>query len=102
MMQKKRSFPIGASILVILALLGLVLVSRPFLYGLGAVSNLSDGRPWGFWISFDLYSGVALAAGGFVMAGVVYIFNLKKYHSVVRPAILTALLGYSLVILALL
>ncbi|MDO8716177.1 MAG: Ni/Fe-hydrogenase cytochrome b subunit [Dehalococcoidales bacterium] len=102
MMQQKRSFPIGISILLILAILGLVLVVRRFLYGLGAVSNLSDGRPWGFWISFDLYTGVALAAGGFTMAGAVYIFNLKKYHPVVRPAILTAFLGYILVILALL
>jgi len=70
--------------------------------GLGAVSNLSAGRPWGFWISFDLYCGVALAAGGFTLAAVVYIFNLKKYHPVVRPAVLTAFLGYLLVIFALL
>jgi Ni/Fe-hydrogenase subunit HybB-like protein len=54
------------------------------------------------WISFDLYSGVALAAGGFTLAGAVYIFNQKKYYPVVRPAILTAFLGYQLVILALL
>ncbi len=102
MIQKKRSFPIGISILIAIALLGLWLVIRRFIYGLGAVSNLSDGRPWGFWISFDLYCGVALAAGGFTMAAAVYIFNLKKYHPVVRPAILTAFLGYTLVILALL
>ena len=102
MIERKRSFPIGTSILSSLAILGLVLVVIRFINGLGAVSNLSDGRPWGFWISFDLYSGVALAAGGFTMAGAVYIFNLKKYHSVVRPAVLTAFLGYTLVILALL
>jgi Ni/Fe-hydrogenase subunit HybB-like protein len=73
-----------------------------FINGLGAISNLSDGRPWGLWISFDLYCGVALAAGGFTLAGAVYIFRLEKYHPVVRPAILTAFLGYTLVILALL
>ena len=102
MIQKKRSFPVGLSILIAIALLGLWLVIRRFIYGIGAVSNLSDGRPWGFWISFDLYTGVALAAGGFTMAAAVYVFNLKKYHPVVRPAILTAFLGYIMVILALL
>ncbi|MBA7481243.1 putative Ni/Fe-hydrogenase 2 b-type cytochrome subunit [subsurface metagenome] len=102
MIQQKRTFPFGISILSILVILGLIPIIIRYINGLGAVSNLSDGRPWGFWISFDLYCGVALAAGGFTLAGVVYIFNLKKYHSVVRPAVLTAFLGYTLVILALL
>jgi len=102
MIQQKRTFPFGISVLSILVILGLIPIIIRYVNGLGAVSNLSDGRPWGFWISFDLYCGVALAAGGFTLAGVVYIFNLKKYHSVVRPAVLTAFLGYTLVILALL
>lgn len=102
MLQKKRSFPIGTFILSILVIFGLAVMIIRYLNGLGAISNLSDGRAWGLWISFDLYCGVALAAGGFTLAGAVYIFNLKKYHPVVRPAVLTAFLGYTLVILALL
>lgn len=102
MIQEKRSFPVGTSILSLLVILGLVPVIIRYLYGLGAASNLSDGRPWGFWISFDLYCGVALAAGGFTLAGWVYLFHREKYHAVVRPAVLTAFLGYTLVILALL
>ena len=101
-MQQKRSFPIGTSILSVLVVLGLAVMIYRFINGLGAISNLSDGRPWGLWISFDLYCGVALAAGGFTLAGAVYIFRLEKYRPVVRPAILTAFLGYTLVILALL
>jgi len=101
-MQKKRSFPIGTLILSVIALATLPVFIIRYLDGLGAISNLSDGRPWGIWISFDLYCGVALAAGGFTLAAVVYIFNLKKYHPIVRPAILTAFLGYLLVIFALL
>jgi Ni/Fe-hydrogenase subunit HybB-like protein len=101
-MPKKRSLPIGTSILSILVVLGLAVMIFRYINGLGSISNLSDGRPWGLWISFDLYCGVALAAGGFTLAGAVYIFRLEKYHSVVRPAILTAFLGYTLVILALL
>ena len=70
--------------------------------GLGAVTNLSDGAPWGLWIGFDVMAGVALAAGGFVMAAIVYIFGLEKYRPFVRPAILTALLGYIAVAVGLL
>ncbi|MBM2824344.1 MAG: hypothetical protein HW402_8 [Dehalococcoidales bacterium] len=102
MIAQKRAFPLGISILTLLVILGLIPVIIRYLYGIGAVSNLSDGRPWGFWISFDLYCGVALAAGGFTLAGWVYLFNQEKYHAVARPAILTAFLGYTLVVLALL
>ena len=102
MMPRKRSFPIGSIVLTILVIVGLVVMIIRYVNGLGAISNLSDGRPWGFWISFDLYCGVALAAGGFTLAGVVYIFGRENYYPVARPAILTAFLGYQLVILALL
>jgi Ni/Fe-hydrogenase subunit HybB-like protein len=97
-----RSLPVGTLILSALALLTLPIIVRRFVYGLGAISNLSDGCPWGLWISFDLYCGVALAAGGFTLAGAVYIFRRELYYPVARPAILTAFLGYLLVILALL
>ena len=102
MREQQRQFPLGLGILSTLVTLGLIPIILRFVYGLGAISNLSDGRPWGFWISFDLYCGVALAAGGFTLAGWVYVFNREKYHAVARPAVLTAFLGYTLVILALL
>jgi Ni/Fe-hydrogenase subunit HybB-like protein len=73
-----------------------------FMYGLGAVTDLSDAAPWGLWIGFDVMSGVALAAGGFVLAGIVYIFGLERYRPFVRAAILTALLGYAAVAVGLL
>ncbi len=73
-----------------------------FIHGLGAVTNLSDAAPWGLWIGFDVMSGVALAAGGFVLAGIVYIFGLERYRPFVRAAILTALLGYAAVAVGLL
>jgi Ni/Fe-hydrogenase subunit HybB-like protein len=73
-----------------------------FLNGLGAVTNLSDATPWGLWIAFDVMSGVALAAGGFVVAATVYIFGLERYRPFVRPAILTAFLGYIAVAVGLL
>ena len=91
-------FNVVAGIIVIL---GLIVTVLRFTGGLGAVTNLSDYNPWGIWIGFDLLVGVALAAGGFVTSAAVYIFGMKKYHSAVRPAILTGFLGYTLVVIAL-
>ncbi|CAB5079346.1 Integral membrane protein DVU_0534 [Olavius algarvensis associated proteobacterium Delta 3] len=85
----------------VIVILGVIVTILRFTGGLGAVTNLTDYNPWGIWIGFDLLVGVALAAGGFVTSAAVYIFGLKKYHSAVRPAILTAFLGYALVVLAL-
>ncbi len=73
-----------------------------FSHGLGATTHLSDAVPWGLWIAFDVMGGVALAAGGFVTAAAVYIFGLEKYRPFVRPAILTAFLGYVAVAVGLL
>jgi Ni/Fe-hydrogenase subunit HybB-like protein len=81
--------------------IGIVITILRFKTGLGPVTNLSDDNPWGLWIGFDLLVGVALAAGGYVTSAAVYIFGLKKYHSAVRPAVLTGFLGYALVVLAL-
>jgi Ni/Fe-hydrogenase subunit HybB-like protein len=81
---------------------GMSVIIWRFVYGLGAVTNLSQGSPWGLWIGLDVLSGVALAAGGYTMATTVYVFNLEKYYPIVRPAILTGFLGYLFVVLALL
>ena len=72
-----------------------------FYRGLGASTNLSDQFPWGLWIGFDVMCGVMLAAGGFTLTAAVEIFNIKRLHSIVRPTILTAFLGYLLVCAAL-
>lgn len=73
-----------------------------FSQGLGAATNLNDQFPWGLWIGFDVLCGVGLASGGFTLAAVVYIFNIKTFKPITRPAILTAFLGYLLVIVGLL
>ncbi len=94
--------PLWRGVLYLLLAVAVPLVAMRFTRGLGAVTNLSDGFPWGLWIGFDLLCGVGLAAGGFTLTAAVYIFNLKRFHPLVRPTILTAFLGYSLVIVALL
>lgn len=92
----------GTKILLALVGIAVVIAIVRYIVGLGATTNLNDAYPWGLWISFDVLCGVALAAGGFTLAATVYIFQLRKYHAVVRPAVLTALLGYILVVIGLL
>lgn len=91
-------FNVVAGIIIVV---GLIITVLRFTGGLGAVTNLDDNNPWGLWIGFDLLCGVALAAGGYVTSAACYIFGLKRFHSAVRPAILTAFLGYALVVFAL-
>ncbi|OIP65753.1 MAG: Ni/Fe-hydrogenase cytochrome b subunit [Nitrospirae bacterium CG_4_9_14_3_um_filter_53_35] len=70
-----------------------------FAMGLGASTHLSDSFPWGIWVGMDIFVGVALAAGGFTLTAAIYIFNWKKYKPVARPAVLTAFLGYLLLVM---
>ena len=72
-----------------------------FTQGLGRSTHLSDQFPWGIWIGFDVLCGVMLAAGGFTLTAAVHILNIKRLHSIVRPTVLTAFLGYLLVCVAL-
>src|SRR5574340_1461453 len=76
--------------------LGALVIAYRLLFGLGAATNLNDRFPWGLWIGIDVLGGVAMAAGGFLIAGAGYILNWKKYKSIVRPAVLNAFFGYAL------
>jgi len=81
---------------------GLAVIVYRFVFGLGAATNLSQTNPWGIWIGLDVLSGVTLAAGGYVLASTVYLFGLKQYYPLLRPAILTGFLGYFFVVMGLL
>jgi Ni/Fe-hydrogenase subunit HybB-like protein len=82
------------SVFLVIMAMGLYSTFVRYFRGLGAVSNMTDQFPWGLWIGFDCLCGVMLAAGGFCVIGAVYLFNVERLHSVVRPAVLTAFLGY--------
>lgn len=77
---------------------GLPITWIRFTRGLAATTNLSDNYPWGLWIGFDVLCGVALAGGGYVLASTVYLFGLKDYRPLLRPAILTGFWGYFFVV----
>ena len=85
---------------LITGLAAAVAVNR-FIFGLGATTNLNDATPWGLWIGVDVMGGVALAGGGFVITAIFYIMKREEFHPLVKPAVLTAFLGYLAVILGL-
>jgi Ni/Fe-hydrogenase subunit HybB-like protein len=98
-----RAEPIGGPLLtpltrVLAGLFGLsaLTIAWRLVAGLGATTALNDGYPLGLWIAFDVVTGTALACGGYVVAILVYVLNKGRYHSLVRPALLTSVLGYSL------
>jgi Ni/Fe-hydrogenase subunit HybB-like protein len=92
----------GVVVLAVLMAAGAAAILARFIGGIGYVSNLTTARPWGLWIGVDVASGVALAAGGFTTAFLAHILGRDYYEPVVRPALLTAMLGYTFVVLGLL
>ena len=75
-------------------ILGLVLIVIRFWKGIGSITNLTQEVPWGLWIGFDVVTGVAFAGGAYVLTFMVYILNMKKYHSIVRVTVLNGFLAY--------
>ncbi len=94
---KHRFFTPGVVVLTALVLNGMIFLLGRFLFGIGAVTNLDNSYPWGIWIGIDVAAGVALAAGGFTTAALGHIMHRDEYHAVIRPALLTAMLGYTFV-----
>ncbi len=94
---KHKFFTPGVIALTVLAVNGLAFLLGRFVFGIGAVTNLNNLHPWGIWIGIDVAAGVALAAGGFTTAALGHIMHKDQYHAIIRPALLTATLGYTLV-----
>jgi len=100
--EKLPKFTFWRAVLLVILAAGFYSTLLRFTKGLGAATHLTDRFPWGLWISFDVICGVGLAAGGFTLAAIVYVFHLRRFHPILRPSILTAFLGYALVAVALL
>lgn len=83
-------------VIVGVAVLGVLLMIWRFLVGLGPATGLNDGYPWGLWITFDVVCGTAFGCGGYAVAILVYVLNKGRYHPLVRPALLTSAIGYTM------
>jgi Ni/Fe-hydrogenase subunit HybB-like protein len=87
-------------ILGLFLLIAAYFILRRFLFGMGDVSNMNNGFPIGTWVVLDVVIGTAFGCGGFAMALLIYIFNRKVYHPLMRPALLGGVFGYTLAGLA--
>ena len=83
-------------VLMFIAAIAGILILKRFIFGIGSVTNLSHGYPWGLWIVYDVVTGTAIACGGYAMALLVYIFNKGEYHPLVRSALLASMFGYTM------
>jgi len=101
-MNEVKGYHFFLKFLIILCALAGVATLVRFVFGLGVTTNMNDTYPWGLWISFDVVTSVPLAAGAFTLGAIVHCFHIKKLEPLVRPAIITGFLGYSLVCVGLL
>jgi Ni/Fe-hydrogenase subunit HybB-like protein len=97
----KWKFGFWRVVLAVILVSGVAATVVRFTKGLGGATHLSDAFPWGLWVGFDVLCGVGLAAGGFTVTAAVHIFHIDRFKPIVRPAVLTAFLGYLLVIVGL-
>jgi len=97
----QRRLTVTKNILWMITGFAFIVGGARLIHGLGATTALTDDTSWGIWIGFDVMGGVALAAGGFVIAGMVYIFHLRDFRPLLRSTVLTAFLGYLAVIIGL-
>jgi Ni/Fe-hydrogenase subunit HybB-like protein len=97
----KKFWTPGVLVMLVFMIAGAISIIARFTGGIGYVSNLTNARPWGLWVGVDVATGVALAAGGFTTAALAHIFGRHYYEAITRPALLTAALGYTFVVLGL-
>ena len=98
-LRRKLMTPFAWLLLALMAIGAASFVTR-FVFGLGRTTGLSDTYPWGLWILFDLV-WIALAAGAFATAGLIYVFQRKDLYSIGRSAVLMGLLSYTFVMVTL-
>jgi len=91
----------GTLVMSAFMIIGFGFIMARYFWGIGAISNLDNQHPWGLWIGIDVATGVALAAGGFTTAAIAHIFGKHEYEAVTRPALLSAMLGYTFVAIGL-
>ena len=101
--KQRRHAALGGSVVspFTIALAGLVAIAlfflgERFIYGLGAVTNISNGFPWGIWVVWDVVIATGFACGGYAVALVTYVLNRGEYHPLVRSALTASLFGYTL------
>jgi Ni/Fe-hydrogenase subunit HybB-like protein len=98
MSQIMKKVTLWRAISAVIFAAGLWATYLRFFAGWRAATNLSDGQPWGMWVGVATLCGVGLSAGGFAIAGAVYLLGMERYHPISRAAVMIAFLGYASVV----
>jgi len=92
-------FNVVAAIIIVI---GVPLILLRYIKGLGFVTHGSQDQPFSLFLGWGLFTGVPLAATGYIMASAVYLFGLKDYKPLLRAAVLTGFVGYFFAVMFLL
>jgi Ni/Fe-hydrogenase subunit HybB-like protein len=89
-------FRLNLLTILLLALSGVsvYLALLRYIYGGDAISQVNNAYPWTFMLSFNLFTGIAVSSGAFIIATLVYLFGLEQFRPLLRPALLTGFLIY--------
>ena len=86
----------GMLLLLLIIIAGALLFFYRLFAGIGAVSNQSDGYPWGIWEPLCIVVFTGIGAGALAMGLTSYVFNQWHYHPLIRSAIMTGAMAYTL------
>ena len=83
------------TLLLVIMAVGVVLAVVRYAGGIGSVANINNAYPWGWWVGYGIMTMIALGGVGFTITLLVEILGVHRYHALLRPAVLMALLCYS-------
>ena len=73
-----------------------------YIKGGDAIAQVNNSYPWTFMLFFNLFTGIAVSSGAFILASLVYLFELEQFRPLLKPALLTGFLIYIVEIFTLL
>ncbi|WP_242339866.1 MULTISPECIES: NrfD/PsrC family molybdoenzyme membrane anchor subunit [unclassified Anaeromyxobacter] len=86
----------GTKLALALAAAASVLVSIRLFAGLGSITALNDGFAWGLWKPLNVVTFTGVGAGALGLALVAHVANRGRHHPLVRSAVLTGAITYTL------
>jgi len=82
------------TLLAVMAI-GVVLAVVRYAGGIATVANINNAYPWGWWVGYGIMTMIAAGGVGFTITLLVEVFGVHRFHPLLRPAVLMALLCYS-------
>ena len=82
------------TLLAVMAI-GVVLAVVRYAGGIATVANINNAYPWGWWVGYGIMTMIAVGGVGFTITLLVEVFGVHRFHPLLRPAVLMALLCYS-------